>query len=64
MMAVAGEEGGMRIVDVDAPQGHHRESGGWWWRAHANAIFDTKWSDDDSKIVSSFLIPRKKLICR
>lgn len=51
-MAIAGEEGGIRVIDVDAPQGHHREEGGWWWRAHANAIFDVKWSGDDSRIVS------------
>lgn len=51
-MAVAGEEGGMRVLDIDEPQGVHREEKGWWWRAHANAIFDTKWSSDDSRLVS------------
>lgn len=57
MLAVGGEEGGVRILDVDEGMGIHREEKGWWWRAHGNAIFDIKFSADDTKIVSS--IPRR-----
>lgn len=52
MIAIAGEEGGVRIFDVDEGLGMHREEKGWWWRAHANAVFDIKWSGDDKRIVS------------
>lgn len=52
MLAVGGEEGGVRILDVDEGMGIHREEKGWWWRAHGNAVFDVKFSADDTKIVS------------
>jgi hypothetical protein len=52
LLAVAGEEGGVRIVDVDEPLGQHRDTKGYWWRAHNNCIFDIKWSADDRRIVS------------
>jgi denticleless len=52
-MAVANEEGGIRIVDVDVGMGIGGMEGGWWWRGHGNAIFDMKWSADDSRVVSS-----------
>ncbi|WVQ84543.1 hypothetical protein IAT38_006697 [Cryptococcus sp. DSM 104549] len=53
LIAVAGEEGGVRIVDVDEGLGVHREEKGWWWRAHGNAIFDIKWSGDDKRVLTS-----------
>ena len=52
LIAVAAEEGGVRVVDVDEPLGMHREAKGWFWRAHGNAVLDAKWSGDDTKIVS------------
>ena len=55
MLAIGGEEGGVRILDVDEGMGIHREEKGWWWRAHGNAVFDVKFSADDSKIVSQGL---------
>ena len=54
LLAIAGEEGGVRIVDVDEGLGMNCEAKGWWWRAHTNAIFDIKWSADDNNIVGSF----------
>ncbi|ORY22130.1 WD40-repeat-containing domain protein [Naematelia encephala] len=53
MVAIGGEEGGVRILDVDDGLGHHPEERGWWWRAHTNAIFDVKWSSDDSRILTA-----------
>ncbi|RXK34961.1 hypothetical protein M231_07775 [Tremella mesenterica] len=53
LLAVAGEEGGVRVVDVDQGLGPHRESRGLWWRAHANAIFDISWSPDDTSIMTT-----------
>jgi len=54
LIAVAGEEGGVRILDVDEGLGSHREEKGFWWRAHSNAVFDMKWSGDDCRIVRVF----------
>lgn len=61
MIGIAGEEGGVRILDVDEGLGMHREEKGWWWRAHGNAIFDLKWSPDDTKVASrlSFKVPSR-----
>jgi denticleless len=53
MLAIGGEEGGVRIMNIDEGIGRHREAKGLWWRAHSNAIFDIKWSGDDSRIVRS-----------
>ncbi|WWC67141.1 uncharacterized protein I206_101048 [Kwoniella pini CBS 10737] len=53
LIAIAGEEGGVRILDVDEGLGTHREEKGFWWRAHGNAIFDLKWSKDDSKVLTA-----------
>ncbi|WVO24023.1 uncharacterized protein IAS62_005383 [Cryptococcus decagattii] len=53
LIGIAGEEGGVRIVDVDEGLGMHREEKGWWWRAHGNAIFDLKWSRDDTKVLTA-----------
>lgn len=51
LLAIGGEEGGVRIINVDEGLGVHREEKGQWWRAHSNAVFDLKWSGDDSRIV-------------
>jgi denticleless len=51
LLAIGGEEGGVRIIDVDEGLGVHREEKGQWWRAHPNAVFDLKWSGDDTRIV-------------
>nr|XP_018266336.1 uncharacterized protein I303_00311 [Kwoniella dejecticola CBS 10117]OBR88494.1 hypothetical protein I303_00311 [Kwoniella dejecticola CBS 10117] len=53
LIAIAGEEGGVRILNVDEGLGTHREEKGFWWRAHGNAVFDLKWSKDDSKLTAS-----------
>ncbi|WVR03240.1 hypothetical protein IAU60_000231 [Kwoniella sp. DSM 27419] len=53
LIAVAGEEGGVRILDVDEGLGGHREEKGFWWRAHGNAIFDLKWSKDDTRVLTA-----------
>ncbi|WWC85496.1 uncharacterized protein L201_000360 [Kwoniella dendrophila CBS 6074] len=53
LIAVAGEEGGVRILDVDEGLGQHPEEKGFWWRAHGNAIFDMKWSRDDSRVLTA-----------
>lgn len=55
LLAIGGEEGGVRIINVDEGLGIHREEKGQWWRAHPNAVFDLKWSSDDSRIVSQLL---------
>lgn len=52
LMAVASDEGGLRVVDVDEPVGLHREQKGYWWRGHANTVYDIKWSADGTKLVS------------
>jgi denticleless len=62
LIAVAGEEGGVRIVDVDEGLGNHREEKGWWWRAHSNAVFDVKWTADDSQIVGKAMRRVKTLL--
>ena len=51
LLAIGGEEGGVRIINVDEGLGVHREAKGQWWRAHTNAVFDLKWSGDDTRIV-------------
>lgn len=56
LIGIAGEEGGVRILDVDEGLGMHREEKGWWWRAHGNAIFDLKWSTDDTKVASRLFL--------
>ena len=61
MLAIGGEEGGVRIMDVDEGMGIHREEKGWWWRAHGNAVFDVKFSADDSKIVSRHWLSSRTL---
>jgi denticleless len=48
-VAVAGEEGGVRIVSLDKEAEGPYE--GVWWRAHGNAIFDVSWSPDDTQLV-------------
>ncbi|WVO13552.1 hypothetical protein L204_101173 [Cryptococcus depauperatus] len=53
LIGVAGEEGGVRILDVDEGPGMHREAKGWWWRAHGNAVFDMKWSADDNRVLTA-----------
>jgi hypothetical protein len=53
LLAIGGEEGGVRIINVDEGLGVHREEKGQWWRAHPNAVFDLKWSGDDTRIVRS-----------
>jgi hypothetical protein len=57
LMATANEEGGIRIVDVDVGMGVGGMEGGWWWRGHSNAVFDMKWSGDDTKVVSGEIFP-------
>ena len=52
-MAVAAEEGAVKILDVDEAMGDNRDAKGTLWRAHGNAIMDVKWSRDDARIVSS-----------
>nr|XP_031859866.1 uncharacterized protein CI109_004714 [Kwoniella shandongensis]KAA5526938.1 hypothetical protein CI109_004714 [Kwoniella shandongensis] len=53
LIAVAGEEGGVRILDVDEGLGAFREEKGFWWRAHGNAVFDLKWSADDTRVLTA-----------
>ncbi|OCF30834.1 hypothetical protein I316_07557 [Kwoniella heveanensis BCC8398] len=53
LIAIAGEEGGVRILDVDEGMGSHREEKGFWWRAHGNAVFDLKWSADDTRVLTA-----------
>ncbi|WVF66701.1 hypothetical protein IAT40_001443 [Kwoniella sp. CBS 6097] len=53
LIAVAGEEGGVRVLDVDEGLGSHREEKGFWWRAHGNAVFDLKWSADDTRVLTA-----------
>lgn len=52
LIAIAAEEGGVRVVDVDEGLGPHPDAQGWFWRAHGNAVLDIKWSKDDKRIVS------------
>ena len=59
LIAVAAEEGGVRVLDVDEPAGMHRDAQGWFWRAHGNAVLDVKWSGDDTKIVSVLTTTRR-----
>lgn len=54
MIGIVGEEGGVRILDVDEGLGMYREEKGWWWRVYGNVIFDLKWFLDDMKVVSCF----------
>lgn len=49
LLAIGGEEGGIRIIDVDAPEQHHSK----WWKAHQNGVFDLAWCDDDRHVVSA-----------
>lgn len=53
LLAVAADEGGIRIVDVDEEVGSHREEKGWWWRGHRNMIYEVKWSADGTQMVSA-----------
>lgn len=53
LVAAAGEEGGVRVVPIDESQHDLEQGRGVWWRAHANAIFDLKWSSDDTRMVSA-----------
>lgn len=48
LLAIGGEEGAIKIIDVDALQEHDSK----WWTAHQNGIFDLSWCDDDRHIVS------------
>lgn len=48
LLAIGGEEGGIKIVDIDSPE----ESDVTWWTAHQNGVFDLSWCDDDKHIVS------------
>lgn len=48
LLAIGGEEGAIRIIDVDATQ----QDDHMWWTAHQNGIFDLSWCDDDKHIVS------------
>lgn len=49
LLAIGGEEGAIKIIDVDAPDQHDSK----WWSAHQNGIFDLSWCDDDRHIVSN-----------
>lgn len=51
LLAIGGEEGAIKVIDVDAPQ----SSDGTWWGAHQNGIFDLSWCDDDRHIVGQRL---------
>jgi hypothetical protein len=50
LLAIGSEEGAVRIVDIDEPQ-ENGSSGGLWWQAHANGVFDLKWTSNDSRLV-------------
>ncbi|EJT49021.1 pseudouridine synthase [Trichosporon asahii var. asahii CBS 2479] len=43
LLAIGGEEGAIKIIDVDALEPHDSK----WWSAHQNGIFDISWCDDD-----------------
>lgn len=49
LLAIGGEEGAIRILDVDQPL----DSGApdHWWSAHNNGIFDLKWTGEDDRLV-------------
>ena len=49
-LAVAGEEGGIRVVPLDEEADFAMEKGAWW-RAHGNAVFGVEWSADDTRLV-------------
>lgn len=51
MLAIANEEGGIRLLNVDEPMGMHRQGMGVWFRGHTNAVFDMTWSADDKYLV-------------
>lgn len=48
LLAIGGEEGAIKIIDVDALEPHDSK----WWSAHQNGIFDISWCDDDRHLVS------------
>lgn len=50
LLAIGGEEGAIRILDVDQP--YQNGSYDHWWSAHNNGIFDLKWTGDDERLVS------------
>jgi denticleless len=49
LLAIGGEEGAIRILDVDQPL--ESEAPDHWWSAHNNGIFDLKWTRDDDRLV-------------
>jgi len=49
LLALGSEEGAVKLVNVDASES---EDAGTWWRAHNNAVFDLKWTANDTRLVS------------
>jgi hypothetical protein len=46
LIALAGEEGTVNIVDIDDEQ-----DPGTWWKAHGNGVFDLEWTTNDTRLV-------------
>ncbi|KAL1408905.1 multisubstrate pseudouridine synthase 7 [Vanrija albida] len=47
------EEGAIKIIDVDLSSTSQAENSGVWWRAHNNGVFDIKWCDNDTRLLSA-----------
>lgn len=53
LLAIGGEEGSVKIVNVDQPSSSPNSA--YLWRAHHNGVFDMKWIADDTQLVSGVL---------
>ncbi|GMK54186.1 hypothetical protein CspeluHIS016_0107720 [Cutaneotrichosporon spelunceum] len=51
LLAIGGEEGAIRILDVDQPLESNAPD--YWWSAHNNGIFDLKWTREDDRLISA-----------
>lgn len=52
LLAIAGEEGGIKIMDIDSSSSCQSGATGQWWKAHNNGILDLKWMKNDTHLVS------------
>lgn len=50
LLAIGGQEGGIRVLDVDGDP-ETSETTDYWWRAHGNGVFDLKWTNNDTRLV-------------
>ncbi|CAK9784097.1 WD40 repeat-like protein [Cutaneotrichosporon oleaginosum] len=51
LLAIGGEEGAIRVLDVDQPLNSGAPD--HWWGAHNNGIFDLKWTAGDDRLLSA-----------